>query len=72
MITSLGREESGEGKAERAAKMWQDGKMGSSQQEVFYLNLANAFLKQGHLIGLMLVPSGCYALFNPKLSLKNL
>lgn len=30
----------------------------------------NAFLEQGHLIGSVLLPSWCYALLNPKVSLK--
>lgn len=45
---------------------WQDG---SSQQEVLHRSLANAFLRQGHLTGVMLAPSWYYAFFNPKLSL---
>lgn len=64
MVTGLGREGPGEREVE---KCWQEG---SSQQAVPHLSLANAFLRQGHLIGLMLVPAWCYALFNPKLPLK--
>ena len=67
MVTSLGREGYGEREAKKMVERWQEV---SSQQEFLCLSLANVFLRHGHLIGLISVPTWCYTLLNHELSLK--
>lgn len=63
MVTSLGREGPGE-------RGWEMLVRGVQSARSSPLSLANAFLRQGYLTSLVLFPPWCYALFNPKLSLK--